>query len=1694
MTRRSAASWGALLAFAVISALPFTIPTAFAAGGVADSQVSPNADISAYKIKGYFASDAAYVNAQIAECQRTGTRYAVPVLGESYWNTTIPGLRYCNAATCAAGGAWATYAPGLGAGQTLAVTYSTGAVPADNVITRTDADGSVQITDTAAGSVLSSFVVARSAGSGAAINIDNTGSGPDIQGDLWAVDTSGFMDIQRVDLGDNDPVRFGDSQDMAFSWNATLFLVDGLTDSYQISWDTDQHGLDQLWYADSGAGAGMFYDASDPILTFIDAHLKLTDSDRIYLGTATGTGVVDGDFEVYYDGSDLYFFPLVPGDGIIYGQGDGLGVDVTWYGDAAGNYLKWDYSAAGDSLQIAEGVVQPATIQVLDAAGLAFGTGAGPEGDIQLSYTGGTNILGVTQTAAGVGTITWGVNDKGITHTFYTETGGSYFSLDQANDQLLANVANIHLNDTARIVWGTGAPTVLGDMSLALSAGHVLSLLQTAAGTGTFDIGVSGTGIDTTFHGETAADYMRWDQDVGAGEAALLFVAGPDIQGDANFAITMGATDPVLLGSGITISSTATEMSLNPSDLTPAGTEALNIGDLRELNFSLWGTGPSEDIVWDWVDETLVINGTGVLGVNFTDADALTFGSGAAANGDVDFVWETVAVVPAADSLHVELAAGAAAADQNFVFGTDAAANNIDVYFLSGTTGEYLRWDNSASALSSVGALFTLQDGSAADDAILFGTLAGGEVRAFWREAGNSLDFDPGAAGSVITLGRAAGAAPLDVLWSSSGTSSLTLDDDNAGGANPFASYVRTYSNFDETSILYFDAAAAALPADGFAMYGNSAGASDLLYIYSVAGAAADGVVVGYTGAAASPTDLTLYGNNGGGADVAEVLWDYSEDHLVLSGSAGIHMDDNLALDFGNTVAAPDAVISFDTADLAIEVDGANVHFGKTTDTNVRFDGAAGDLIWDDGNADLLAQDGVQVLFGTGAGGGDVAFTADGTGLDIDNAWGAGAGINVGSNLATNWTFTTGAGTAVMDSAANSFTFTGVTIDMADDVAARFGSGAGSDAQIQWDNVASQLQMDANGFAINVSADFNTDFIVTTAGGNVTIDDGNNTMTLTGVTLIGGAGGNFLPDDATLGFGNTYTAPRVTMEWDTVLAPDGFLVTAAAGTDFVWGSTGVGLDHIFWMADAGDYIEIDATANALNLEDSNLVLNAGSYLYVGTANEAAPADGFSFISDGTNINIQQVAVTGGEVRIGQANDTDFHLYGAAGSGFDWDYGLALAVIDEADLRFNDMDYALFGDASDVSFSWQQGLAGYPGAADALQVVGLVANTPLYLGVNGSGLDVAFFADTADDWLFWDQNTEALFSAGVNTILDTDSTLFIGSNNALAPNTGMQISGNGTHLNLDSVAGVAGHVQIGSAQDTDFTVEVANGTIATDYGNNTLIVSDGGNQFAWDADTDLLHFTGVDIQLDNNDLLYFGDTPSWSVDYDAGTTNNLFIDAIAGADDTLQLGTSAANHDVELLLADNTRGISISANNTLGTAITYLGTATPQQTVWIPAGSFVPGSTPGAAAEGVINTMSGWLLDASGTECMQTTVDPDMWWDTASDITAFVVYAPANGVAANEVLFRLSRFQIVPGTTLTTAVDGGPEDYLETVVQDTVGVTAGFTIDNSLVTPLATAPRPIYLDLCRIGGDGTDDFAGDVAVMGIKLVVTRRYGD
>lgn len=293
-------------------------------------------------------------------------------------------------------------------------------------------------------------------------------------GQVYVVDDSGapvmFLDngalvgtlvVDSLDLGDNDPINFGDGDDIVMKWNGTKFVVTQAAADSTIDFGVSGAGINVQFYGDTAG-----YDAS-----WDQTNNQMLFADNAAVGLGSGAGAA-ADITMLWNGTKLLVGQLTANSAIDLGV-SGAGIDLQLYGDTAGRDLLWDQSA--DALKAA------------DNTALIFGTGL----DLSVLHD-GTNSL-ITNTTGNVV-----VDNQSATGAVYvtlgTDTSATEFAVrNNSESRILLVTADGAITATGTITAGglASAGTV------QVSDGGIL--LQVGSGTGTGDK-IACIGVDAT-HG-----------------------------------------------------------------------------------------------------------------------------------------------------------------------------------------------------------------------------------------------------------------------------------------------------------------------------------------------------------------------------------------------------------------------------------------------------------------------------------------------------------------------------------------------------------------------------------------------------------------------------------------------------------------------------------------------------------------------------------------------------------------------------------------------------------------------------------------------------------------------------------------------------------------------------------------------------------------------------------------------------------------------------------------------------------------------------------------------------------------------------------------------------------------------------------------------------------------------------------------
>lgn len=665
--------------------------------------------------------------------------------------------------------------------------------------------------------------------------------------------------------------------------------------------------------------------------------------------------------------------------------------------------------------------------------------------------------------------------------------------------------------------------------------------------------------------------------------------------------------------------------------------------------------------------------------------------------------------------------------------------------------------------------------------------------------------------------------------------------------------------------------------------------------------AAADSVL--RLGAAAFSYDVEFIGNTAttnlmkwdldGGADSVGVL---------TFDNADLYMGDNDIIGIGD---AQDVTIKWNASNLLIEAatqDTGEIRIGSTnainlaiygnTNTDIAlFDCSAPDIILNGWDLGLYDDDLLE--FGDSK---DISMVWDGTNLLIEAVTQDTGQIKLGATNAIDFKIFDNAATGsyLFDCGSSVLTIDGCDVWLKDDDYLILGdsatAGGTTDGTIRWD---------ATGGVVEVIGSTRFEGTTNTFDGNVSVTG---TFGLTGAFSPTSLA---LADTKTLTFGDgsdlTISATTTTTTM-AILAGSALEITGSGGNTVTLGATANNVNSIFYGTvkvgidatgydvtlysdTAGDYCLWDMNADtngAMIFEDSGLCMNDDTTIRLGDGVAAGQGD-FTIVCDGTNLNIAEVASAGKIVNVGVDNKgLDFKLFGETASSYClWDQnGLTngALLLNAASLCLADGDKIYFGSpllTGDFTIS---------ATTNVLSIAQVVSGTgEIYNGTDGKGLDETWFAETAGDYMKWDQdgntNLGLLVFEDSGIIMMDDSPILIGDSSDVS------IKWDQTRLIVDAAAADS-VIRIGSTNNMDITIAGATATNIITFDTDDVAL--------------LCSFNGFDLNLQDDDKLIFGDVTNdvvimWDqteLQFDAGTANGTIAFGKSTATDISFNGTSA----------------------------------------------------------------------------------------------------------------------------------------------------------------------------------------------------------
>lgn len=914
-------------------------------------------------------------------------------------------------------------------------------------------------------------------------------------------------------------------------------------------------------------------------------------------------------------------------------------------------------------------------------------------------------------------------------------------------------------------------------------------------------------------------------------------------------------------------------------------------GDL--INLTQAGTGADirgTSDTWS-LSKAGVLTTTGGLTIA-ADSIALTIGATS------DMTMQFVDAAPG--SVGSGLLIAGAAAHEQVQFGN--STYQMDIWFEGTADTNYMLWDGSANELVLEGCDIGLQD----TDFITFGD--DNDLTMNWD--GTQFVIVPLANGKAIHFGN--GTADCDIKWFAGSTGDWVLFDEG----NALVDFIDVNLDLDDDAILRFgDSNDFTIQYDGsndkLVIAGDDKqldlgvnGAGFDVYWYTETNGAWIYLDEDNGSMLLKGVDMTITAGNTitvGGGGFGAVLSASSAQILTVTGNVaitgtlsvaggfdlgGFSMGDDEAINFGDS---NDFVLHYDSSNANLELDAAAANdefsIGTTTDTDVRFNGSTGgsDVLWDSSGDALIVQDNAELWIGSD---GDLKISSDNTNYDIA-AGSANGIIDIGRSTNTDVLFhgASANADAHWDASAD-------TLGLLDDAILGFGNTAATpDFTMTYDGGDLLIEAAAANDNFKFGATTNFDVLIYGATASNLVQFNTDDSALD-VDLV-----NFalrLKDTST----STFTFGPV--------ASNVLPIDAGTANEVITIGNATNTDVLFNGGNAGRDAHWDSSANTLGILDSGLL---------GFGNTAAAPD-FSISYDGNDLLVEATAAND-DMKFGATTNFDLTIYGTTATNY-W--------------KFDTDDAALTFDCKNTAIDFDDGTSSFvfgPAASNAFPIDAGTANETINIGAT-TNTDVIFHGGNAGEDLFWDASGDALFFLdGCVAIFGTGSDLTISTAGAtvtatLAAASDLKISDtddSGSIVTFGVTGGTHGlDIQINSitaaddiifdAADKTFTFTDISTIWTNDTGTYTLALSthalllDGtsdaatdklilgsngthgldisiigqasGEDILFDAGDATLKFDGIDLTIEDDDVLYFGDSGEISMEYDEDGDNDLRV--------------------------------------------------------------------------------------------------------------------------------------------------------------------------------------------------------------------------
>ena len=209
---------------------------------------------------------------------------------------------------------------------------------------------------------------------------------------------------------------------------------------------------------------------------------------------------------------------------------------------------------------------------------------------------------------------------------------------------------------------------------------------------------------------------------------------------------------------------------------------------------------------------------------------------------------------------------------------------------------------------------------------------------------------------------------------------------------------------------------------------------------------------------------------------------------------------------------------------------------------------------------------------------------------------------------------------------------------------------------------------------------------------------------------------------------------------------------------------------------------------------------------------------------------------------------------------------------------------------------------------------------------------------------------------------------------------------------------------------------------------------------------------------------------------------LYINTTGANVEALRVDAGTSTFDETVIVGDGTNNATIDPSASDG--VTYAGTVMPTKRVEIRASEFEAGPD-GTAAEGTVNNLNCWNLDAGATENVRVMFEGP--WDLSDNTAIDVDIICSRGAHANDdAVLRVDYLVGAAGALDTSgALTSGTAATITTAAASVVTQASHANLTLPSGANIASGDY-VLLQITRLGADGADTLGVDLAVTGVRL--------